>query len=122
MTEKKKVPVVYIGDMPKDTAPVERASDNIFEKRRRWPNCCLQCGGDGGVLGLDEDRPDEPCSSCLAIGKCPRCASPLPDGWQSSLDLMIAAHKIEAPAPSAIKCRVCKWIDGDPPVLEIRGQ
>jgi hypothetical protein len=132
----KKVIVEYVGDIEKEQkieiAALSAANTEddrtrrIFTQRRQWPNACLRCGGDGGISGfgggLTEDDIDETlCPSCLSQGKCPRCASALPDDWREKVNGLYLAIQNGSQPPPPAKCAVCRWEDGDPPVMELQG-
>jgi hypothetical protein len=127
MPDRKKVVVEYVGNQPEPSPSPTESGDakNVFAQRRKWPNCCLRCGGDGGVSGFGEvDTEDNLtetlCPSCFGQGKCPRCKIDLPADWREKVDGLYLSIQSGGNPPSSVKCGSCKWTDGDPPVLEIQ--
>jgi hypothetical protein len=108
------VPTAALNKEPAIQARVRR-SQKIFEQRRKWPNACLTCGGDGGLEGTDLEL----CPACFGQGKCPRCKAPLPENWKTLAEGLTRSIENETDPPPPVQCRACKWKDGNPPVLEI---
>lgn len=101
-------------EKPERKGKVKRA-EKTFGARKKWPNACIRCGGDGGTFKNPEVEDDNEleidlCPQCLKKGKCPRCAANLPAGWKQNV-----MECIDPP----VKCKNCKWEDGDDPVLYI---
>ncbi len=125
-----KVVVRFAGDIEEEKPRVEapntqRDTRRIFEQRRKWPNACLRCSGEGGVSGfgadLGEDEIDETvCPSCLGVGKCPRCKADLPPDWQEKINGLYLAIQNGSQPPPPVRCGTCRWEDGDPPVLDLQ--
>lgn len=128
----RRIIVEYVGDRgepPEDHArEAERRQDartrSIFEQRRRWPNVCVQCGGDGGKAEDDENNDEdeidiELCPGCLGQGKCPKCKHDLPENWKTVLEALNRAVLDRTAPPPPVRCGECNWKDGDDPVIEV---
>lgn len=105
-------------------ANIETLSKKVFEQRRKWPRACLRCGGDGGIAnvpgGAGHDEIEIAiCSGCLSLGKCPRCAATLPPGWREKVDNPVREENGKLVENTPARCAVCRWEDGDPPVLDV---
>jgi len=86
-------------------------SQLYFEARKKYPKACRKCEGSGWLWDEDPKAPDlafEACHRCLSEGKCPVCFEKLPPDFEDILE-----------NPCELRCKKCKWRDGDDEVLPI---